>query len=251
MGEQRQSLRRRAGLWGASAVVLIAAVATFLWITGRPPQVVPAPVQAGPVVTAPLRQPAFDAAKAMHLVATLRWGQPTAQPTPSPVAGEQLNWDGYLSLDCGEIRQVEGLGLEQRRGEDGRASEGDRVGPVVVGEAGDQRVYWRSGTGGDWDGVRVTLDACPPSPQRESGGSLKVVTPMRTYVARLAWSVDDFVSMPVGRGASLDVHIAADRDSQTLQRQRVTLAPATSGDGDRAMAEGEEPTAVVDGGPAL
>ena len=246
-----QQLKRRAGLWGASAVVLAAAVATVLWITGRPAQEVPLAAVQGRVVTAPLRQPSFNAAQAMHLVATLRWGQPTAQPTPKQAATDQVNWDGYLSLDCGEIRKVEGLGLEQRRGEDGRASEGDRIGPVVVGEAGDQRVYWRSATASDWDGVRVTLDVCPPSTQRESGGSLKVVTPMRTYVARLAWSVDDFVSMPVGRGAFLDVHIAAERDSQALQRQRVTLAPVVLDKGDRQMAGSDEPPAVVDGGPAL
>lgn len=246
-----QQLQRRAGLWGASLLVLAAAVVTILWVTARPvPPPLPAAVQ-GPVVTAPLRQPQFDASQAMHLVATMRWGQPTAQPSPRSSAPDQLSWDGYLSLDCGEIRKVEGLGLEQRSGDDGRPSEGDRLGPVVVGEAGDQRVYWRSGTNSDWDGVRVSLDACPPSPLRENGGSLKVVTPLRTYVARLAWSVDDFVSMPVGRGAYLDVHIAAERDSQALQRQRVTLAPVQPDGGDRQMAEGEGATAVVDGGPAL
>lgn len=251
MMAQVHHFKRRAGLWGASLLVVAVAVVAIAWVTRQPePQLAAAPATV-PVVIAPLRQPAFNASRAMHLVATVRWGQPTGTPIAADQAADKLSWDGYLALDCGEIRKVEGLGLETRRGEDGRVGNGDRVGPVVLGEAGDQRVYWRSGTGGDWDGVRVTLDACAPGQQRETGGSLKVVTPLRTYVARLAWSVDDFVSMPVAHGAFLDVHIAADRDPQALQRQRITLAPAAGSAQDRQMAEGEVEPAATDAGPAL
>ena len=251
MMAQVQQLKRRAGVWGATLLVVVVAVASVLWVTGRPaptPAELPATVTA---IIAPLRQPTFNSAKAMHLVATIRWGQPTASPLAKDQVADKLSWDGYLALDCGEIRSVEGLGLETRRSEDGRLGDGDRMGPVVLGEAGDQRVYWRSGTGRDWDGVRVTLDACAPGQQRESGGSLKVVTPLRTYVARLAWSVDDFVSMSVAHGAFLDVHIAAERDPQALQRQRITLAPPPSSAQDRQMAEGELEPVPTDAGPAL
>lgn len=251
MMAQVQQFKRRAALWGASLLVVAVAAAAMLWVTRqpeRPAAVAPPPVAA---VIAPLRQPTFNSARAMHLVATVRWGQPTATPIAADPAADKLSWDGYLALDCGEIRSVEGLALETRRSEDGRLGEGDRMGPVVLGEAGDQRVYWRSATGRDWDGVRVTLDACAPDPQRQSGGSLKVVTPLRTYVARLAWSVDDFVSMPVAHGAFLDVHIAAERDPQALQRQRITLAPVSHSAQDSQMAESQLEPAPTDAGPAL
>lgn len=251
MMAQVQHLKRRAGLWGASLLVVAVAVTAILWVTQQPGPPAPAAPASVAAVIAPLRQPAFNSARAMHLVATVRWGQPTGTPIAAEAVADKLSWDGYLALDCGEIRKVEGLGLETKRGEDGRIGDGDRMGPVVLGEAGDQRVYWRSGTGRDWDGVRVTLDACAPGQQRETGGSLKIVTPLRTYVARLAWSVDDFVSMPVAHGAYLDVHIAADRDPQALQRQRITLAPAGGSAQDQQMAGGEVEPAPVDAGPAL
>ncbi len=248
---QVQRIKRRAAVWGASLLVGAVAVAAVVWVNQQPVPPGPVAMAAAPAVVAPLRQLAFNPAKAMHLVATVRWGQPTALPVADQRLPDKLSWDGYLALDCGEIRKVEGLGLETRRSEDGRLGEGDRMGPVVLGELGDQRVYWRSGTGRDWDGVRVTIDACPPGRERESGGHLKVVTPLRTYVARLAWSVDDFVSMPVANGAYLDVHIAAERDPQAVQRQRITLAPVDGSGQDRQMAEGEVAPVVSDAGPAL
>ncbi len=180
----------------------------------------------------------FDPRSAIRLVATVRWGHPEAKPDEQSPPGQSVVWDGYLSLNCGAIEQVEPLGLELVRGDDGRLSAGDRIGPVVVGDQGDQRVYWRSSTGQDWDGVRVRVAACPHG---KEPSLLRIVTPPRTYVARLDWTVDDFVSMPVGHGgASLDVHIAADKDDNSLQSWRVTAAPPAPAERESPLAEGHE-----------
>lgn len=217
------------------------------WASLRPlPSALPAPPSASEPRSA--RKLAFDPRSAIRLVATIRWGHPEAKADEAGPAGQTVTWDGYLSLNCGAIEQVEPLGLELLRDDDGRPTAGDRMGPVVIGEKGDQRIYWRSSTGLDWDGVRVRVAACP---RGEEPSLLRVVTPPRTYVARLDWTVDDFVSMPVGHGgASLDVHIAAAKDTDSLQASRITAAPPPPPSRQSPLAEGREVPDPVEPGEA-
>ncbi len=220
------------------------------WASLRPlPSALPPPQSASEPHLA--QKLAFDPRSAIRLVATVRWGHPEAKADEVGPTGQTVTWDGYLSLNCGAIEQVEPLGLELLRDDEGRPTAGDRMGPVVIGEKGDQRVYWRSSTGLDWDGVRVQVAACP---RGEEPSVLRVVTPPRTYVARLDWTVDDFVSMPVGHGgASLDVHIAAAKDADSLQASRITAAPPPPPTRLAPVAESHEtadpddPAAVVPG----
>ena len=218
------------GLCGALAGGAIWAGA---WRSDPPPA---KPAAAPVAVEVPVRPVVSTSpADARRVVVTVRWGHPTG--VHSLRARIPMQWDGYLSLDCGDIERVEPLGLEL-------GTDGDRIGPVVRGESGDQRVYWRSRTDNDDDGVKVQLVACRPPSQEASdaahpASSLRIVTPQRTYVARLDWSIDDFVSMKVGEdGASLDVHISAQRDARTVRGARVTKAQAP------------EPQAPVSQGPS-
>lgn len=155
-----------------------------------------------------------------QITVTVRWGHPAGRTA----AAESMQWDGYLALDCGDIERVEPLAMETDL-------TGDHVGPVVRGEAADQRVYWRSRTENDWDGLKVQLSACKAQGQDAGrSSSLRIVTPQKTYVARLDWSVDDFVSIKIANdGSSLDVHIAADRDLRAVRGARITAAPADPG----------------------
>lgn len=196
------------------AVVLVAGCA--VWLAGGNPPALAVARGAGPTVEVPMRPVARTAPDdARRIAVTVRWGHPAGR-----VAGaEPMQWDGYLSLDCGDIERVEPLDVEPDKA-------GDHVGPVVRGEAGDQRVYWRSRTLDDWDGLKVQLVTCR-APGQETGkeSTLRIVTPQKTYAARLDWSVDDFVSMNVANdGSSLDVHIAALRDARALRGARITGA---------------------------
>lgn len=213
-------------------------IAFGVWNRQSPQGVVPV---GGTATAAPAQAAAFDPRSAVRLVATVRWGHPESKPEDIAAAGQSIMWDGYLSLNCGAIEQVEPLGLELERAPDGRLSAADRMGPVVVGEGGDQRVYWRSLTRSDWDGVRVQLAACPRSQGGGTPTQLRIVTPPRTYVARLDWTVDDFVSLPVGMGgASLDVHITAANPAEELQRTRVTHGPAPKAVAEDPVADAPE-----------
>jgi hypothetical protein len=137
------------------------------------------------------------------------------------------SWDGYVALDCGSIDGVEPMGLETDTARGGGDVRGDRIGPVVRGESGDQRVYWRSQTRDDWDGLRVKLRACAADATRVS--QLRVVTPDRTWVAQLTAAPDVFISLPVGdRGETLDVHLSAQREAGSLPPTRVTTVPRRS-----------------------
>jgi len=204
---------------GLCAALAGAAIWAGAWRSEAPP---PSPAAVAAAVEVPLRPVVSTSpAAARRVVVTVRWGHPTGVHTQR--AQLPMQWDGYLSLDCGDIERVDPLGLED-------GTDGDRVGPVVRGEGGDQRVYWRSRTDDDDDGVKVQLVACraPAADATDAThptSSLRVVTPQRTYVARLDWSIDDFVSMKVGAdGASLDVHISAQRDARTVRGARVTKA---------------------------
>ena len=177
-----------------------------------------------------------DAAK---VTVTLRWGHNRGAPR---LAGAQrtqaARWDGWLSLDCGEIDSVTPLAFEptsppaqaRSAGASDPTTADDILGPVVLGPGGDQRIYFRSHVGPDWDGLRVVLTSCSaPDPVAKAGqqaaSTLRIATPYRSYVARLDWSVDDFVSLPAGPGgSSLDVHIAANRDMRNVKGARVTRA---------------------------
>ena len=118
----------------------------------------------------------------------------------------------------------------------------DRIGPVVRGDEGDQRVYWRSRTHADWDGVRVTLAICR-SDIADGASTLRIVTPQKSYTARLDWSIDDFVSLrATPDGGSLDVHMASTRDRRHVPAARVTQAPA--GVDVAPVAQGPEPGAA-------
>ena len=216
----RRLWQHPASPWLAGAAT-VAAAAVWLVRTGGTPAkaVVPGVIAAVEVPVRPVGRSAGS--NPNRVTVTARWGHPAARLIGT-AADAQFTWDGYLSMDCGEIERAEALGVESG------AAAGpvlDRVGPVVRGESGDQRIYWRSQTGADWDGVQVQLTTC----RGEAAGSastLRIVTPARTYVANLAAGGDDFVSVPVGKdGNTLDVHIAAIRDFRAVGGARITQAP--------------------------
>ncbi len=213
------------------AVGLVAGCA--VWLSGGNPPPAQAVTRAvGPTVEVPMR-PGTRAAPddARRIAVTVRWGHPAGRVA----AAEPMQWDGYLSLDCGDIERVEPLNVEPDKA-------GDHVGPVVRGEAGDQRVYWRSRTLDDWDGLKVLLVTCR-APGQETGkeSTLRIVTPQKTYAARLDWSVDDFVSMKVANdGSTLDVHISALRDARAVRGARITgVAPMANAPVAEVPVEGE------------
>ena len=105
------------------------------------------------------------------------------------------NWDGQLHLDCGRITDVRFLDLE--------IADGDGVAPHRR-DANGTTLHWRSLVRGDVDGIEATILPCLGEP----GSTLDVRTPARRWTARLAWSQDDFVSLPVGtRHEHLDIRI--------------------------------------------
>ena len=202
--------RHPAAGWLACAGVVVAIAA---WVGGGTRSAAPAGTLARQTVAVPMQATDVPAgAEVRQLVVTVRWGHPSGHATAKGNAA----WDGYLALDCGDIGRVDPQAWE--------SDAGDHVGPVVRGEAGDQRVYWRSTTAADWDGLKLRVQTCPTDTDG-SRSNLRIVTPARTYVARLAWSLDDFVSLPTGLdGSSLDIHIAADTELQPIRRDRVSQA---------------------------
>lgn len=204
------------------ALVLLALVGGVgAWFVSGTVQPKPARAQAPlPTVEVPPR-PVSLPGDAPKVQATLRWGHP-AGPADGPRAASQ-DWSGYVALECGDILRVEPQGLEA----DGQAPVPDRVGPVVYGDRGDQRVYFRSRVGADWDGVKLLLAACEdPAQPGKLKSSLHIATVQRTYVAKLNFEADDFVSLPLGPdGSSLDVHLTPVRDQRALRGARVTSAP--------------------------
>jgi hypothetical protein len=182
----------------------------------------------GVAVEVPVRpQPGARRDAANHVTVTLRWGH-TSKPAREPALSTR--WDGYVSLDCGELASVVPLGLEPpgSADQDPRTT-GDEVGVPVRGEGGDVRVYFRSQVGTDWDGLRLDLTSCnaPDTHDRPTAASvLRVATPFRSYAARLDWQLDDFVTIKAGnKGASLDIHIAAQRNLKAVGGARVTASP--------------------------
>ncbi len=225
-------------LVGSLATMVVAAVG---WRYGVNP---PRPAVALPVVEAPVRPVERHAPDdAERVIVTLRWGHTSASPTDADPNRAGTAWDGYLALDCGEIEKVETLGIEDEptaaptvvpdlERNPAARDPSDRIGPVVRGDEGDQRVYWRSRTHADWDGVRVTLAICR-SDLADGASTLRIVTPQKSYSARLDWSVDDFISLrATPDGSSLDVHMASTHERRRVPDARVTAAPQPGGSRD-------------------
>jgi hypothetical protein len=249
--------------WLSGVLAMGCGAGVVLWLARPQPVAVPPAVRPASVWS---RLPPGKAIRErMPLTATIRWGHP-ARPLATPVAGNAAaadattlaQWDGHVALDCGEIVAAQPLGLESEW-QSAVSPQGptDRLGPVVWGDDGSQRVYWRSRTSGDWDGVQVRLRACPKSPGREAGSTLRITTPQRSWTARLGWSQDDFSSIPTGPdGTSLDVHIGVDRDPRQVYGARITAGPDTPASGDRSMAskdfaEPDQPAIVTPAGPKV
>ncbi len=183
-------------------------------------------VTASPAIEVPVSAPPFDRRDALYVVATVRGGLTSGgEREPAGGARGAVVWDGYASLDCGSMEDADAIALEALPGPDGRPSAGDRLGPVVSGEGGESRVYWRSATRGDWDGVRLHLAACKPTRAKGSHATLKVVTARKTWLARLDANLEAFVSVPVAPGQFIDVHLATVKDVEALQRARISAAP--------------------------
>lgn len=244
--------------WLSGLLAMGCGAGVVLWLAKPQPVAVPVATRAASVWS---RLPPGTAIRErMPLTATIRWGHP-ARPLASPVtdrlatAGAEprlAQWDGHVALDCGEIVAAQPLGLETESASLPLAST-DSLGPVVWGDDGSQRVYWRSHTKGDWDGVQVRLRACPKGPGREAGSTLRITTPERSWTARLGWSQDDFSSIPTGTdGTSLDVHIGVDRDPRQVYGARITAAPDLPTNSDRTMATQDfaEPDQAANATPA-
>ena len=234
------------GLLTTVLAVAILTIGVGSWYGETPPL----PASPLPVVEVPIRPVEKHAPEeAERVIVTLRWGHtadegdaPKALTGTEKLTAQGTQWDGYLALDCGEIERVEPLGLEAdgAQAESDRKNEDDRVGPVVRGDEGDQRVYWRSHTQADWDGLRATLALCR-SDAADGASTLRIVTPQKTYVARLDWSVDDFVSLRAERaGETLDVHMASTRNRRRIPDARVTTAPLQVHTGALATAPGAQ-----------
>ncbi len=121
----------------------------------------------------------------------VRWGR------PSGVAVNELarSWDGAMHLDCGEVRAVAFL--------DPETADGDGVIPHHR-SGRETTVRWRSLVRHGQDGVSAEVRPCAGDP----GSTLLIRAPGRSWSARLSWTRDDFVSLPVGRhGERLEIRI--------------------------------------------
>ena len=228
-------------------VAALGLVATLLWWGNAAQQPVSqrsmVAVGSGNAVEVPLNTPPFDRRDAIYVVATVRWGQTGAgEQEPSTSRAAQIGWDGYAALDCGSIEDADALGLEPlvAKTTGAAGAGGDRLGPVVRADNGDARVYWRSSTRGDWDGVRLHIAACKAGPGHETGATLRIVTPRKSWLARLDANLEAFVSVPAGKEAAIDVHLATVKDVEALQRARISQAPNT-GSRNALLAIDDEP----------
>ncbi|MBM4343898.1 MAG: hypothetical protein FJ100_11070 [Deltaproteobacteria bacterium] len=221
---------RRLALRILLPVFSVAVVVLALWLARErfaPPSTAGrTPPAAGSVVQVPLSAPPFDRRDALYVIATVRWGQTSAAgQAAADGTGVPVVWDGYATLDCGSMEGADPLALEMLAGPDGRPTAGDRLGPVIAADGGESRVYWRSTTRGDWDGVRLHLAACRPPRGIKPNATLRVVTARKTWQVRLEANLEAFVSVPVASGQVLDVHLATVKDVEALQRARVSAAP--------------------------
>lgn len=250
---QHKRATPRALRFGAPIAALVGVVGLVAWTVSKGQ----APVDTRALthqiaVEAPVHaaKAAFDRRDALYIVATVRWGATGGPADERPGGrGAPQVWDGYASLDCGSVVDSDGLGLELQRSSDGRSNDGDRLGPVVVGDSDDQRIYWRSATQGDWDGVRLHVAACKPGKAHPLGASLRIVTPLKTWIARLDANVERFLTVPVASGQFIEVHLAAVKDAEALQRARVSVAPPAPDKGSPVADQRE--AAPADAPPSL
>jgi len=211
--------------------ILLAAAGAAWYVAGPPPESgEPAAVEV-PATDTSRQRPAVGAS----IIVTLRWGQTDRLEPTTRAAESDVNWDGFLALDCGQIHKVEPLSFELDDDDEPVKPDAatDFVGPVIRGDQGDQRVYWRSQTHTSWDGLRVQLVACDPTGHTSATGSqvtsarptsiLHVHTAQRTYTARLDWSANDFVALATERpGHKLEVYINAEYDERSMRGARIT-----------------------------
>lgn len=199
----------------------------MLWLSRPQPKAQAPALAKAPTASWSRLPPGAGVRARMPLTATVRWGQTASAHGQPRRPGPSHTWDGWLALDCGEVVDREALGWERAAQLPGDPT--DALGPVVWADDGSQRVYWRSSTSDDWDGVRVRLRACPKGPEREAGSTLRVVTPQRSWTARLGWSQDDFSAIPLGDGLGLEIHIGADKEPGKVYGARMTEAAPPRG----------------------
>lgn len=185
-----------------------------------------------PPAPAPRVEASADAGGATSLgrfVITARWGRTESARSTAPdrlAAAAPLRWDGELRIDCGSIESVLPLGMEIG---DTAAAGDDETLPTRRIEGGrGEALPFRSTTRDGWDGMRVVVRSCD---DQARGATVTLATQQRRFAARLDWSTDDFVALPVGTaGDALEVHTAAALDPRSHGRSRLTAA------GDNAVA---------------
>ncbi len=157
-----------------------------------------------------------------RFVVTARWGRTDGARATAPDrrdAAPALRWDGELRIDCGHIESALPLGME--RAERPADGEDDADEQTVRVDGQGAVLPFRSTTREGWDGIRVVVQACRDA--GDGGSTLTLVTAQKRFAARLDWSADDFVALPVGTaGDALEVHTAAALDPHTQDRSRVT-----------------------------
>jgi hypothetical protein len=178
-----------------------------------------------PAIPAPTVEAELDAGGQTSLgrfVVTARWGRTQGPGVAGATeAAATTVWDGYIAIDCGRILSVTPLALEA----------GDADGPgtadvlsegiseaQIVGRGA--KIAFRSSTHGDWDGMRAVVAACD---DRGEDSMLTIHTAQRRFAARLAWSADDFIALPVGTsGDALEIHTRGELDPHRQGGSRVT-----------------------------
>lgn len=212
----------------AGAAMLALTLASAAWWTASGDEIGAEGLRPASVEVSADRGAKVKPAVGAAIVVTLRWGRTDASvPTTADEAKTPpVVWDGFLSVDCGDIRQVSPLSFEL---DDPASPElrpyADFLGEARRGDRGDHRVYWRSKTRRGWDGVVVRLTACDPDPEVADGAgtTLAIRTEQRDYTARLDWSANDFVSLHTDRpDQKLEVYINAEYDERALAGARIT-----------------------------
>ena len=152
-----------------------------------------------------------------RFVVTARWGRTDVprHTAPQTTAAAAVDWSGELSIDCGQLSDVEPLAMDT-------GVDADVIGSIeTVGQGA--RVAMHSHTSEGWDGVRAIVTSCPAAADR--GATLTLRTQQRTIRARLDWSTDDFLTMPAGRpGQTIELRIAAQLDPRSIRGSRLTHA---------------------------
>ncbi len=152
-----------------------------------------------------------------RFVVTARWGHTDGprRTAPQTTAAAAVDWTGELSIDCGQLSDLEPLAMDD-------GIEADGLGAIETTAQG-ARVAVRSQTRDGWDGLRAVVTTCPEAAER--GATLTLRTQQRSIRARLDWSTDDFLSLPAGRpGQTIELRIAAQMDPRSIRGSRLTQA---------------------------